>query len=99
MVFVCFIMIALLCTMFWHPNKHGCNNGIHALLDHTYLQSVSRSCMGSIKLKSYILASQVMGSSKASAVAKDMDDMRAWGHGTYYGESVEVLAALQVQSC
>ncbi|DBA92104.1 TPA: hypothetical protein ACH3X1_015830 [Trebouxia sp. C0004] len=42
---------------------------------------------------------KVMGSSKASAIAKDMDDMRAWGHGTYYGESVEVLAALQVQSC
>ncbi len=41
---------------------------------------------------------QVMGSNKASAIAKDIDDMRAWGHGTYYGESVEVLAALQVQS-
>ena len=40
-----------------------------------------------------------MGSSRASAIAKDMDDMRAWGHGTYYGESVEMLAALQVQSC
>ena len=42
---------------------------------------------------------QVMGSNKAAGIAKDMDDMRKWGHGTYYGESVELLAALQVQGC
>ena len=38
-----------------------------------------------------------MGSKKAEEVAKQIDDMRKGGHGSYYGESVEVLAALQLQ--
>ena len=40
---------------------------------------------------------QVMGSKKAAKVAKQIEDMRRGGHGSYYGESVEVLAALQLQ--
>lgn len=38
-----------------------------------------------------------MKSKKAKEVAKQIDDMRKWGHGSYYGESVEMLAALQMQ--
>lgn len=38
-----------------------------------------------------------MGSKRAKKVAKQIEDMRSWGHGSYYGESVEVLAALQLQ--
>ncbi|KAL3157183.1 hypothetical protein ABBQ38_001422 [Trebouxia sp. C0009 RCD-2024] len=40
---------------------------------------------------------KVMGSKKATKVAKQIEDMRKGGHGSYYGESVEVLAALQLQ--
>ena len=40
---------------------------------------------------------QVMGSKKATKVEKQIEDMRKGGHGSYYGESVEVLAALQLQ--
>lgn len=42
---------------------------------------------------------QVMGSnaSKVSEVEVWIEDMRGWGHGTYYGESVEALAGLQLQ--
>ena len=42
-------------------------------------------------------AAQVMGSHKVPDIEKAIEDMRKWGHGTYYGESVEVLAALQLQ--
>lgn len=45
----------------------------------------------------YMYDFQVMGCKKATKVAEQIDDMRKWGHGSYYGESVEVLAALQLQ--
>ena len=41
---------------------------------------------------------QVMGGNKAPEVAKQIEEMRSQGHGSYYGESVELLAALQLQA-
>jgi len=38
-----------------------------------------------------------MGSNKAAEVEKQIEDMRGWGHGTYYGESVELLAGQQLE--
>ena len=37
-----------------------------------------------------------MGSSKTVNIEQAIEDMRVNGHGSYYGESVEVLAALQL---
>ena len=52
-------------------------------------------CLGVLKSKFCLL--QVLGSSRAALVAKQIQQRRSEGHGSYYGESVEVLAALQLQ--
>ena len=38
-----------------------------------------------------------MRSNKLAAVEQQIEQLRKQGHGTYYGESVEVLASLQMQ--
>ena len=40
-----------------------------------------------------------MGSSRTAELANQIENIRSGGHGSYYGESVEVLAALQFQLC
>ena len=40
---------------------------------------------------------QAMQSSKLAAIEKEIEESRKQGHGTYYGESVELLANLQMQ--
>ena len=41
---------------------------------------------------------QAMHSTKLAAIEEQIEGLRKQGHGTYYGESVEVLANLQMQS-
>lgn len=40
---------------------------------------------------------QTMGSNQVRAMEEQIEDLRKQGHGTYYGESVEMLANLQMQ--
>ena len=40
---------------------------------------------------------QAMGSSKVKDIEQQIENMHDWGYATYYGESLEVLANLQMQ--
>ena len=61
------------------------------------LHMISMSCTISMVYQQCFLLKVMSCNKKAKEIAKQIDDMRKGGHGSYYGESVEVLAALQLQ--
>ena len=55
-----------------------------------------RSCIPGVDGRGQ-LCMQAMGSSKVKDIEQQIENMHDWGYATYYGESLEVLANLQMQ--